>query len=94
MSKPTKPLNLTRHRVRVLSLLRAKNRGPSIREMAMALGGVTPNAIHEVLRMARDAGIAETDGKAGGWHLTAHGESVVALLSSALAAADSLGDKR
>ena len=89
----TNPLNMTRRRVKVLSLLRAKNRGPSVRDMCEALGGCTTNAVHEVLREARAAGLAETDGKAGGWHLTPHGETVVRMFEAVLSEVDAMGQK-
>ena len=93
MTKATKELAMTRSRVRVLALLRAKNRGPSIRAMCASRGGVTTNAVHEVLREARAAGLAETDGKAGGWHLTPHGEKVVRMFEAVLSEVDAMGPK-
>lgn len=89
----TTQMNMTRRRVKVLALLRAKNRGPSVRDMCESLGGVTPNAVHEVLRQARDAGLAETDGKAGGWHLTEHGEKVVRMFEAVLGEVDAMRPK-
>lgn len=76
--------NITPARYRVLALLKPKERGPTVREMCDELGGVTSNSVHEVLRYARKHGLAETDGRAGGWKLTAQGRELVRVLAQVL----------
>lgn len=75
--------NITPARYRVLSLLRPRERGPTVREMCDALG-YSSSAVHEVLRYARTHGLAETDGKAGGWRLTTEGRELVRVLAQVL----------
>jgi len=70
--------SLSPSRIRVLRLID----GASIREIARAFGGVSPNAIHQHLRKARADGFAETDGSRGGWRLTRRGESILRALRS------------
>lgn len=79
--------SMTRARVRILSLLTTKRPNPTIREMCAALS-LSPNAIHETLRKARLAGVAETNGEPGGWRLTRHGAKVVRALSAAFRVVD------
>lgn len=67
---------ITTARVKVLRRLD----GSSIRQIGAALGGISPNAVHQQLREARKDGLAETDGSRGGWRLTSRGESILRAL--------------
>lgn len=72
----TKEPRITSARMRVLRHLD----GSSIRQIGAALGGITPNAVHQQLREARKDGLAQTDGSKGGWRLTARGETILRAL--------------
>lgn len=61
--------------MRVLRLLD----GRTVREIGEVLH-LSANGVHQHLRGARDDGLAETDGTAGGWRTTRRGDAILRAL--------------